>query len=59
MRRKTKQIQQEEAALSILMDVHAEHAGQQLWQEFEQAQAPVPLPSSPIGRNESGGGPRG
>lgn len=39
MRRKTKQIQQEEAALSILMDVHAEHAGQQLWQEFEQAQA--------------------
>lgn len=39
MRRKARQLQQEEAALSILMDVHAEHAGQQLWQEFEQAQA--------------------
>lgn len=39
MRRKTKQVQQEEAALSILMDVHAEHDGQRLLREFEEAQS--------------------
>lgn len=47
MRKEKNQMQQEEAALSILMDVHAEHDGQRLWQEFQEAQAAdaAPVPS--------------
>ena len=48
MRQKANRAQQEEAALSILMDVHAEHDGQRLWQEFEEVCASEHAPKLSI-----------